>query len=193
MRPLLYGGTLARRNARMYRPVHAEDLATLLLVVAVTAGGCVSPQPADSSRAAQRDDPRVAILNIRHGDDAQAQILSLDGAPFDSPTARHAQVDHVRVPLRPGTHELRVVVPGPCTYFDGRPGPGPSLAHLRFLARAGVQYEVTLVSFPTQLFTHTQVHVYEVVRAPHQFRSVEQVISNEPAPSSCPDHRGMVQ
>jgi hypothetical protein len=171
----------------------ALALSTVLLVVAVLSGGCVSPRPADSPRAAARDDPRMAILNIHHGDDAQAQILSFDGAPLASLTGRRAQVGHVRVPLRPGTHELRVVVPGACTYYDGSPGPGPSLSHMRFLARAGVQYEVRLVSFPSQLFTQTSVHVYEVVKAPHQFRSVEQVTSNEPIPSACPDHRGMVQ
>lgn len=139
------------------------------------------------------DDPNMATLNIRRGHDEQAEILSFDGSPFDLLVGHHPQVGNVRVPLRLGTHELRVVVPGPCTYYDGRPGPGPSISNLRFLARAGIQYEVTIISFPAQLFDVMQVHVYEVVRPNLEFRSVEEVVSNEPAPSSCVGGRGKAQ
>ena len=67
------------------------------------------------------------------------------------------------------------------------------LSNMRFSAKAGTEYEVTLASFPTQLFTLTDVHVYEVVKAPYEFRAVEQTTSYEPDPSSCPNGRGMVR
>lgn len=166
---------------------------TFLWVVTTTTSGCASHRHAGSPSATPGDDKNVAILNIRSGEDRQAEIRSFDGVTFDVFSGRYAKPGHFRVPLQPGLHELRVVVPGPCTYYDGRPGPGSSLATMSFWARAGVQYEVTLASFPSQLFTLTQVHVYEVVKAPYEFRSVESNTSNEPDPFACPEGRGMAR
>jgi hypothetical protein len=50
-----------------------------------------------------------------------------------------------------------------------------------------------MASFPSQLFSLTEVHVYEVVKAPNELRAVEQATSYEPDPSSCPNGRGMVR
>jgi hypothetical protein len=167
--------------------------ATFLLVAAIVSIGCASHRHAGSPSGAPRDSEHVAILNIHPGEDRQAKILSFDGVPFDAFAGRHAQPGQFRVLLRPGVHAVRVVVPGPCTYYDGEPGPGSSLSNLRFSAKAGTEYEVTLASFPTQLFTLTDVHVYEVVKAPYEFRAVEQATSYEPDPSSCANGRGMVR
>ena len=169
----------------------AFAMATFLLVAAIASIGCAPHRHAGSPSAAARDDERVAILNIHPGEDRQAKILSFDGVPFDAFTGRRAQPGHFRVPLRPGVHEVRVVVPGPCTYYDGRPGPGSSLSNMRFSAKAGTEYEVAMAFVPSQLFTLTQVHVYEVVKAPYEFRAVEQATSYEPDPSSCPNGRGI--
>jgi hypothetical protein len=171
----------------------SADQAPLLLIAAIASIGCSSHQHAGSPSAAARDDERVAILNIHPGEDRQAKILSFDGVPFDAFAGHHARPGQFRVPLRPGMHEVRVVVPGPCTYYDGRPGPGSSLSNMRFSAKAGTEYEVTMASFPSQLFTLTEVHVYEVVKAPYEFRAVEQATSYEPDPSSCPNGRGMIR
>ena len=155
--------------------------------------GCASQQLPASPYALQPGDENVAVLIVWPGEDSQAQILSFDGVPFEAFVGSHVQPGHFRVPVAPGTHELRVVVPGPCTYYDGRPGPGSSLSNMRFVAKAGAQYEVRLDSRPSQLFTLTSVHIYEVVKAPFEFRSVEQAISSEPDPSSCPNGRGMAR
>jgi hypothetical protein len=171
----------------------AFAMATFLLVAAMASIGCASHRHAGSTSCAPRDDEHVAVLNIHPGEDRQAKILSFDGVPFDAFAGRHAQPGHFRVPLRIGVHEVRVVVPGPCTYYDGRPGPGSSLSTMRFSAKAGTEYEVTMVSIPTQLFSLTEVHVYEVVKAPYEFRAVEQAVTYEPDPASCPNGRGMVR
>ena len=127
------------------------------------------------------------------GKDKQAKILAFDGMPFDAFLASHARSGHARLSLVPGEHEVRVVVPGACTTFDGSPGPGSSLANLRFVAKAGAQYEIILESHPGQVFTTTWVRIEEVVKAPFEFRSVERIVSSEPDPSSCPRGRGMVR
>lgn len=137
-------------------------------------------------------DEKVAILIIRPKEDAQASILSFDAAPFDAFVSQYVQSGPYRVPLPPGVHEVRVVVPGTCTYYDGSPGPGSFLSNMRFTAKAGRQYEVRLDSRPSQLFTLNAVHLYEGVKAPYEFRSVERLISVEPDPSSCPNGRGIL-
>jgi hypothetical protein len=154
----------------------AFAMAIFLLVAATTSIGCAS---------------QGAILTIRPGDDHQAKILVFDGVPFAVFAGRHGRVGQFHVPLRPGVHELRVVVPGPCTYLDGRPGPGSSVRTMDFVARAGGHYEVTLAFFPGQLFDEAEVHVYEEVKAPDQVQSVETTTSYEADPSSCPKRRGM--
>lgn len=155
--------------------------------------GCASHRPAASPSVAPTGDEPKAVLIVRPGEDSQAHIVSFDGVPFDAIVGSHVQPGQFRVPLSVGAHEVRVVVPGPCTYYDGSPGPGSSLSNMRFVAKAGVQYQVSLDSRPSQLFTQTSAHIYEVVNAPYEFRAVEQTISNEPDPSSCPDGRGMIR
>lgn len=172
--------------------------AAFALVIWVCGGatisiGCASLRVPTSPYAAQSGDENVAILIVWPGEDSQAQILSFDGVPFGAFVGSRVQPGHFRLPVTPGMHEVRAVVPGPCTYYDGSPGRGSSLSNMRFLAKAGAQYEVRLDSRPSQLFTSTSVHIYEVVKAPYEFRSVEQSISTEPDPSSCPDGRGMVR
>jgi hypothetical protein len=171
----------------------ALAIETALLVAAMTLSACASQRDIGSSAPPTRADQKVAILHIRGGEDRQAEIVSFDGVPFAAFVGRHARPGHFRVPLRPGVHDVSVVRPGPCTYYDGTPGPGSSRLNLRFTARARAQYEVTLVFFPSQLLTLTEVHVYEVLKRPGHVRSVEQVTSNEPVPSSCPHRQGMVR
>lgn len=166
--------------------IAAGSLATLLI-------GCAWPRGAASPYTVQLGDEKVAILIIRPGEDSQARILAFDGVPFGSFVGTHVQPTPYRVPVAPGMHEVRVFVPGPCTYYDGLPGPGSSFSNLRFMAKAGVQYQVSLDSRPSQILTSTSVHVYEVVKAPLQFRSVEETLSTEPDPSSCPHGRGLAR
>lgn len=141
-----------------------------LLVALTTSSGCAA----------------ATTLEVRPGDDHQARILSFDGVPFDQFVGRRPSSGHYRVSLRPGEHQLRVVVPGPCATFDGRPGPGSSVSNLRFTAKQGGEYQVSLAFFPTQLFTEVELHVYEMVKAPNEVRAVEEVISREPDRDSCP-------
>jgi hypothetical protein len=155
--------------------------------------GCASHRLPVSPYTWQPGDENVAVLIIWPGEDRQAQILSFDGVPFAAFVGSRVQPGHFRIPVPPGTHEVRLVVPGQCTYYDGSPGPGNFLSNMRFVAKAGAQYEFRLDSRPSQLFTWTTVHIYEVVKAPYEFRSVEQPISSRPDPSSCPYGRGMVR
>lgn len=183
-----------RVNILTVRPRDAAyALVTFLWTASTPSIGCASPRLAASPSVAPNGDENMAVLIIRPGEDSQAHILSFDGVPFEAFVGPHLQTKQFRVPLSLGTHEVRVVVPGPCTYYDGSPGPGSSLSTMRFVAKAGVQYEVRLDSRPSQLFTYTTVHIYEVVKAPSELRSVEQPISNEPDLSSCPDGRGMLR
>ncbi len=85
-----------------------------------------------------------------------------------------------------------MVVPGPCTYYDGLPGPGPSTSTMRFTAKAGTQYEISTQSFPSQLLTVTRVHVFQLQKTPNQVRIVEEVISTERDPSSCAKGRDKI-
>jgi hypothetical protein len=103
----------------------------------------------------------VAVLIIWPGEDRQAHILSFDGVPLGAFVGSRAQPGHFRLPLAPGMHEIRVVIPGPCTYYDGHPGRGRSRSNMRFTSKAGAQYEVRLDSRPNRysprpLYTSTK-------------------------------------
>jgi len=171
----------------------AFALAVFLWGAAMHTIGCAAHRGANSPYVVQPGDEKVAVLILWPGKDKQAKILAFDGIPFEAFLASHARSGHSRLSLVPGEHAVRVVVPGPCTDFDGLPGPGNSLANLRFVAKAGAQYEISLDSRPGQVLTTTWVHVYELVKGPFEVRAVEQLISSEPDPSSCPRGRGMVR
>jgi hypothetical protein len=63
---------------------------------------------------------------------------------------------------------------------------------MRFIAKAGTQYEISTQSFPSQILTVTMVHVLELQETPNQVRIVEEVTSTERDPSSCANSQGNV-
>jgi hypothetical protein len=93
--------------------------------------------------------------------------------------------------IRPGQHELRVVIPGMCTYYDGTPGTGSSIATMRFTATAGAQYEVNISSYPSQILTVNEVHVVQLLEDRYHERRVEKTVATERDPSSCPNGGGI--
>lgn len=168
------------------------SVTSLAFIVTMTSTACTLRRSVESSDYAVRAKPSVALINILQGEDRQAKIVSFDGVPFAAFASRYAQSGHYRIPIHPGPHEVRVVVPGPCTYYDGLPGPGPSLSTMRFIAKADTQYEISTQSFPSQILTVTMVHVLELQETPNQVRIVEEVTSTERDPSSCVNGRGRV-
>ncbi len=165
---------------------------SLASIATLTSTACSSRRPAESSDSAERAKPSVALINILQGEDRQAKIVSFDGVPFAAFAYRYVQPGRYRIPIDPGPHDVRVVVPGLCTYYNGLPGPGPSLETLRFIAKAGTQYEISMQFLPSQILTVTMVHVLELQETPNQVRIVEEITSTERDPSSCANGRGNV-